>query len=160
MFAMVVIISLFLGDPGQDSTGTVDLKGIKCPVSGKSAVKECSCDYQGAKLYFDSNASKNRFVADRKQYETKANHQLVVTGQYVQAQCPIRFVPITAQTQPKKQIAGVTIRFCCQNCLNRLESSRKPMEQFQTVYGSSNFNRVFVPAKTVVVAKRNSSLDR
>src|SRR3989337_1435244 len=70
----------------------IDLKDIKCPVSGK-AVKEASIvSYKGAKVFFCCDNCPKAFEKDIKtnaKFQTNANLQLVATKQFKQEKCPI-----------------------------------------------------------------------
>ena len=71
-----------------------DLVGVKCVVSGdEQAVADASVDYKEGKVYFCCEDCQAKFQEAMKQnenpYAVKANHQLVLSGQYVQKHCPI-----------------------------------------------------------------------
>ncbi len=67
----------------------VNLKDVRCLIAPKPAVADKSADYRDGKVYFCCNNCLGKFTAEPKKFATKANHQLVVTGQYAQKFCPL-----------------------------------------------------------------------
>src|SRR5262245_43376064 len=65
------------------------LEGIKCPVSGKAAKAASSVDYKGGKVYLCCDGCPDAFKKDTAKFATKANMQLVATGQAKQVKCPV-----------------------------------------------------------------------
>jgi hypothetical protein len=61
----------------------------KCPVSGKPAIKDSHVAYRKAKVYFCCPGCPKAFKEKTAKFAAKANHQLVVTGQFEQVKCPI-----------------------------------------------------------------------
>src|SRR5688500_8178240 len=71
----------------------------KCPVSGQAAKEDQSVDYKGAKVYFCCENCPKAFAKETDKYSTKANHQLVATGQAKAVKCPLTGRPLnSAQT--------------------------------------------------------------
>ena len=114
-----------------------------CPVEGGPIDKSVSADYLGGKVYFCCPACIPKFNADKGKYATKANLQLVLTGQAKQTACPLS----GGKTNPKKttQVAGVEIQFCCGNCQGKVAKA-KPEEQMEMVFGKG-FAKAFTVAK-------------
>ena len=113
----------------------VKLDGIKCPLSGKAAT-ENSVDYKGGKVYFCCENCPKAF--DAKKHGTKANAQLVATGQAKQAKCPLsggKLNPDTAIT-----VAGAKVCFCCEKCQGKVEAA-KGDEQIALVFSDAAFEK-------------------
>ena len=77
---MMVVASLYAADK---------LEGVKCPVSGKAVKEDKTVAYKDGKVYFCCENCPKAFTKDSKKFATKANAQLVATGQAKQAKCPI-----------------------------------------------------------------------
>src|ERR1051325_9702086 len=104
--ALVATYSLSKADaPGKD---------VKCPVSGKPVNPEKFVEYNGGKVYFCCPGCPGPFKEKTAKYATKANHQLVQTGQQVQVKCPLTGKDTNPTTAI--DIKGVKVAFCCNNC--------------------------------------------
>ena len=57
------------------------LEGITCPVSGKAVKAASTVDYKGGQVYFCCNGCPKRFNNETADFASKANAQLVATGQ-------------------------------------------------------------------------------
>lgn len=114
-----------------------------CPVMGGEIDKNVSTDYLGGKLYFCCAACIDKFTSDKEKYATKANLQLVQTGQAKQTGCPITGRKPNAGKTVK--VAGVDVHFCCGGCLHKVNSA-KPEEQLDMVFGKG-FSKGFTVAK-------------
>ena len=60
-----------------------------CPVSGKAAVEDKTVAYKGGKVYLCCGGCPAAFEKDTAKYATKANAQLIATGQATQTKCPL-----------------------------------------------------------------------
>ena len=103
-----------------------DLVGVKCVVSGdEQAVAEASVDYKEGKVYFCCEDCQAKFQDAMKQddnpYAVKANHQLVLSGQYEQKRCP--FSGEELDPNISTQVAGTKIGFCCEHCQSKVEAA-------------------------------------
>lgn len=119
------------GDPAK-STG-------KCPVSGQDAKSSVVVDYKGAKLYFCCPACIERFKNEQARYETRANRQLVASGQAEQVGCPI------TGRAPKPdmglEVDGTTVHFCCSACKAKVAKA-DTQGQVDLVFGHG-FNKAY-----------------
>ncbi len=147
MIAACFMTLVFCGGDHSASPARVELAGIKCIVSGNTVSRECVCNYRDGKLYFDCNASKLAFLAAKRDFATRANHQLVVTKQYVQANCPISHRPVSGSSGEKMHFAGVLIRFDNEDCLQLLNAEVDPAKKIELVYGPRIFDQTFVRKK-------------
>ena len=97
------------------------LAGIKCPVSGKAVTADSKISENGVDTYFCCNNCPKAYKADPAKFATKANHQHVATGQFVQIKCPLTGKPCKADQKVK--IDGVEVAFCCGNCKGKAEKA-------------------------------------
>lgn len=136
----------------------VKLAGIKCVVSGKQTTQKYHADHKRGKVYFDCNASRIAFQADKRQFGTKANHQLVVTKQYIQTKCPISKNRISTEDSFTASVAGVSIRFCCQECKTSFLEQYKSPAQIEALFAQSNFHSFFAPRPKVTKRSTDKSV--
>ena len=78
-----------------------------CPIANKPALEDKTADYKGAKVYFCCGNCPKAFEKDTAKYDTKANQQLVATGQATQAKCPISGGPLNAEKTV--EVGGVKV---------------------------------------------------
>ncbi|HLQ44877.1 MAG TPA: hypothetical protein VK137_09130 [Planctomycetaceae bacterium] len=116
------------------------LNGAKCPVSGKAAKAESSVAYRDAKVYFCCDNCPESFNKDKAKYSTKANHQLVQTGQAKQEKCP--FTKKDLNKDATVEINGVKATFCCNNCKGKVEKA-KDDEKLEMVFADTPFDKGF-----------------
>ncbi len=105
-----------------------------CPVMGEPIEKEFAVDYHGAKVYLCCASCVRKFKADPGKYATKANYQLVLTGQAEQSACPIT----GKKADPKEivKVGGVDVAFCCGTCVKKVASAQ-PAQQMELVFGKT-----------------------
>lgn len=117
----------------------VKLDGVKCIVNGKAAAKaEKSADYKGGKVYFCCDNCPKAFAKDEKKYSTKANAQLVATGQAKQHKCPISGQDVNKEKE--LTIAGAKVNFCCDNCKGKVEKATGD-DQLDMVFRDDAFKK-------------------
>ena len=116
------------------------LEGIKCPVSDKAVKAASSVDYKGGKVYFCCDNCPKAFNKDRAKFATKANLQLVATGQAKEAKCPITGKDLNPTTAI--EVGGVKVAFCCNNCKGKV-SKAEDDEQLNLVFGDEAFKKGF-----------------
>ena len=137
LIALVVTASLNAADKKEAKKDP--LKGIKCAVnSKKDIVKTNFVAYKDAKVYFCCKGCPKAFAKDSKKFATKANHQLVATGQFKLAVCPISGRKIDAKQVVK--VAGVKVAFCCKNCKGKVAKA-KGDEQLALVFAEKAFEK-------------------
>lgn len=127
-----------------------DLKGVKCIVEGDAqADANASAEYRDGKVYFcceDCVAKFKAKMADpNSDLNTKANHQLVVTGQFEQAVCPLTGKAINPEMTA--EIAGAKVSFCCSSCLSTIQSQPDVAVKAEKVFASAAFEKGFVKKK-------------
>lgn len=120
LLVLALVTSLVL--PRLTADEKDKLNGAKCPVAGTKAAKaDQSADYRGAKVYFCCGGCPGAFAKDKAKYATKANHQLVQTGQAKQEKCPLSGGDLNKDATA--DVAGVKVTFCCNNCKGKVEKA-------------------------------------
>lgn len=128
-----------------------DLTGIKCIVNGKKAAKADSfVEYMGGKVYFCCGSCVKAFkqdveLKDKAKFATKANHQLVLTGQFVQKGCPISGGEIDEDQMA--DIGGAKVGFCCENCLKKVNDAEGLEAKADLVFAAAAFKKGFEQKK-------------
>jgi YHS domain-containing protein len=112
------------------------LAEAKCPVSGKAVKADQSVDYKGGKVYFCCENCPKSF--DAKKHGTKANLQLVATGQAKQAKCALTGKDLNPDT--KITVGGAPVCFCCNNCKGTVEKL-KGDEQIAKVFSDAAYEK-------------------
>lgn len=117
----------------------VKLDGVKCIVNAKAAAKaDKSADYKDGKVYFCCDNCPKAFAKDEKKFATKANTQLVATGQAKQAKCPLSGGDLNKDTEIT--VAGAKVQFCCNNCKGKVEKATGD-EQAEMVFSDKAFEK-------------------
>jgi len=116
----------------------VKLDGVKCFVGGESVSSSVSADYKDGKVYFCCPGCQKKFMADTAKYATKANHQLVATGQAKQTNCPLSGEPIAQDKMVEVQ--GAKVYFCCDHCKNKMVGAA-PDEQLNLVFSEAAWEK-------------------
>lgn len=124
----------------------VDLSNVKCMMMPKKNVTaKQAVDYQGGKVYFCCKKCAGKFAADPEKYAAQANQQLVATGQYVQTSCP--FSGGDMEDSESTEVAGVTVKFCCDKCKGKVEGATSDSEKTEMVFNKKAFGKGFAAKK-------------
>jgi YHS domain-containing protein len=100
----------------------VKLDGVKCIVAAKNDAKaDKTRDYKGGKVYFCCDNCPKKFDGDQKAFASKANAQLVQTGQAKQGKCPISGQDFDATKE--LTVGGAKVHFCCDMCKGKVEKA-------------------------------------
>lgn len=135
--ALVFTASLFAAD--------VKLKGVKCIMNAKRDAKaDKAVAYKKGHVYFCCGGCPKAFSKAPKKHAVKANHQLFLTGQYVQSKCPLTGRPLNDKMVVK--IGGAAVKVCCGGCKAKL-SKLKGAKQAATAFNDKAFDKYFAPAK-------------
>jgi YHS domain-containing protein len=116
-----------------------------CPVSGKAALEDKTAEYKGGKVYFCCENCPKAFAKDTAKFATKANQQLVATGQTTQAKCPLtggKLNPDASST-----VGGAKVGFCCNNCKGKVDAA-KGDAQAELVFSDAAFAKAFEVKKS------------
>ena len=110
-----------------------------CVVAKDKAAKEDkSVEYRGGKIYFCCGGCPEAFKKDKAKFSTRANMQLVSTGQAKQAKCPISGEALNADTKIK--VGDAEVAFCCNNCKGKVEKATGD-DQLALVYSDKAFDK-------------------
>lgn len=123
-----------------------ELNGAKCIVMGKRAAStEYAVEYMEGNIYLCCKGCVRKFTADMEKeeptYTTKANHQLVLTGQYVQKGCPMSGNELLDGAVA--QVGGVEVGFCCQGCADKVNAMVDLEAKAEAVFSKDAFERAF-----------------
>lgn len=117
----------------------VKLDGVNCLVAGnKPAKSECSADHKGGKVFFCCGNCQKAFKDDSAKFSTKANGQLVKTGQAKQSKCPLSGGP--CKEDKVVEVAGAKVYFCCDNCKGKVAAA-KGDDQANLVFSDAAFEK-------------------
>ncbi len=123
-----------------------DLAGVKCVVNGDhQASADSAIEYKAGKVYFCCDDCVAKFKDELKKEEnafaTKANHQLVLTGQYDQKGCPMSGKETSTDYVAK--VGGVEVGFCCGGCQGKVEKAEGLAAKAELVFADVPFERAF-----------------
>ncbi|RLS58503.1 MAG: hypothetical protein DWH91_02225 [Planctomycetota bacterium] len=110
----------------------------KCIVSGGPAKQDKCVEYKGGKVYFCCENCPKAFASDKSKFATKANLQLVSTGQAKQAKCPLSGGKLNPEA--KVTIGGVEVQFCCNNCKGKAAGTEGDA-QIELVFSDAAFEK-------------------
>lgn len=130
--ATLVACAMLVGVSISADKEKVDLKDVKCPVSGKAINPDAKVAYRGGDVYFCCNNCPKAFEKNTAKFAAKATHQLASTKQIEQEKCPISGRDLNPETALKVQ--GVEVAFCCNNCRGKVEKAEGD-EQLELAFG-------------------------
>jgi YHS domain-containing protein len=143
---MVRWVHVFMVLAGCIVWGTSDdvsLEGVKCIVTGKAAARaDHGVEYKQGKVYLCCANCVAAYTKAPEKYAVKANHQLVLTGQYEQKSCPISGGKIDPDITA--DVGGVKVAFCCQECKRKVESAEGIEEKVKLIFDEEHFAQGFV----------------
>ncbi len=137
----VVLLGSLLMLGGLLAVGAEPKAAVKpqCPVGGDAIDKSVSTEYKGKKVYFCCAKCVKAFENDTAKYASKANLQLVTTGQFEQTACPISGKACKASFT--SLVGGVKIAYCCDHCQEKVTGS-EAKQQLTLVFGKK-FDKAF-----------------
>jgi len=130
---------------GSSSPASDEVPTILCPVSDRPVKKTISLSYQGGKVYFSSEQARKQFDPEKAEFSTKANMQLVVTGQAVQTACPVTGEKL--QPNLTLEIRGLKVGFCCIGCLGKVNDEKQEDIRLFYLFGNNAFRNGFAVRK-------------
>lgn len=134
VFIVPMLAILLFGFAPAAQTAEAD---AVCPVSGKKAAK-VSVDHNGGEVYFCCKNCLKAFKEDASKFSTKANEQLIKTGQANQQKCPISGGKMKSGTA--LEVDGVPVAFCCKNCRKKVDQASGD-EKLALVFGDEAFKK-------------------
>jgi hypothetical protein len=114
---------------------------LKCPVSGHAASKDHAAKYKDGQVYFCCDDCPKTFEANTKKFASKANMQLVSSGQYKPAKCQFSGEAVNPATAVK--VGDLSVSFCCDKCKAKFEAA-KEKKQISLAFGDKAFDKAFV----------------
>ena len=132
VFAFLAAVTVYAADE-------IKLEGVKCVVAATKDAKAANAvDYKGGKVFFCCMNCPKAFKADTAKFASKANHQLVATGQAKQSKCPLTGEDVDTAT--KITVNGAAICFCCDMCKGKAEASK---EKVTLIFAEKGFDKAF-----------------
>jgi YHS domain-containing protein len=116
----------------------------KCVVSGAPAKMDKFAEYKGGKVYFCCENCPKAFAKDTAKFATKANEQLVSTGQAKQEKCPLSGGKLNPDAKVK--VDGIEVGFCCNMCKGKVEKAEGDAQR-ELVFSDEAFAKGFVVPK-------------
>ena len=124
-----------------------EMAGVKCVVDGdRNANEQFKAAYADGEVYFCCQECAKTFADDQKDFQTRANHQMVVMGQYKQVACPIAGEDFDSEQTAK--VGGVEVAFCCENCKKRVVEAKDLATKAEIVFGPAAFKRAFTKSES------------
>lgn len=143
--SMILAVGLVAMVAAAITAADVKLDDVKCIMNPKAAAKAATgVEFKEGKVFFCCNNCASKFKGDKEKFATKANHQLVATGQYTQGKCPLSGGKLNAKQTVK--VGGVNVQFCCGNCKGKVAGA-KGDAQAEIVFGDKAFEKGFAVAK-------------
>lgn len=124
------------------SAEELDLEGIHCVMSSKPANVATATEFKDCKIYFCCEGCKTKFSENPKKFLSRANRQLVETGQYKQVACPISGGDVDTD-QTVKLGKKLTVALCCGNCKAEVEEAKKEKRIGKLVFAAKPFEKAF-----------------
>lgn len=125
----------------------VKFDGVMCPISGHDIDENSTVDHNGGKVYLccdDCLEAWQKDMADdgEKKLLTKANYQLVATGQAEQTGCPVSGKKVKDGSLVKVGQSEIEVGFCCKNCTKKANSAEGD-DLLAMVFGEKAFAKAF-----------------
>lgn len=127
-----------------------EIADVKCVMNGDNAANmEFAAEYRDAKVYFCCEHCASSFAEDSSEYTTKANHQLVLTGQFIQTMCPITGEAVAEGVTT--ELAAIEIGLASEEAKEKLEAIEDIEEKVALVFADEVFEASFKvkPAYTI-----------
>ena len=146
IFFAGVAVFLLAGFFASESAAQ-EMAGVKCVVDGdRNANEQFKVAFGDGEVYFCCKQCANTFAANSEDFQTRANHQLVVMGQYKQVACPIAGEDFNPEQTAK--VGGVEVAFCCENCKKKVVEAKDLAGKAELVFGPAAFKRAFAKPET------------
>ena len=124
----------------------VSLKDVKCILNPKGKAKaDKFVEYKDGKVFFCCGNCPKKFKENTEKFATKANHQLVATGQYKQTKCPLTGRPVNEDKTVK--IGGVSVGLCCGGCKGKVDKAEDDAAKAALVFNDKAFKKGFAKPK-------------
>jgi YHS domain-containing protein len=154
----LAILSAAVFVEASDQPAKVEKKTqFYCPVAGMPEAKSCCCpggycprmpspsytiEYKGSKIQLCCGLCSKVFKETPAKFAAVANHQLVATGQAAQVHCPTCGEDLVTFTQVSRDVAGVNVMFCSENCCKKMAEANVK-DRVELVFGDKAFARGF-----------------
>lgn len=142
MVRLVQVLAVLAGCFVWSASDDVSLEGVKCIVTGKAAARaEHAVECKQGKVYLCCANCVAAYTKAPEKYAVKANHQLVLTGQYEQKSCPLSGGKLDPDITT--DVGGIKVAFCCQECQRKVESAEGIEEKVKLIFDEEHFKQGF-----------------
>jgi len=119
-----------------------DLTDVKCFMMPKKDVKEGKAvDHRDGKVFFCCPGCVKKWNKAPAKFETAANLQLVMTGQYKQTKCPISGGDL--DKEQFVEVDGIKVHFCCGKCKGKVAEAATDEAKRELVFSAKMFENGF-----------------
>lgn len=131
------------------NSGQVNLTGVKCIVEGeRAASRAAAVGYKNGKVYLCNAHCADAFkqgaeLDEDAKFIIKANHQLVLTGQYIQKVCPISGDPVDEIFS--LTVGAAKIGFSCAQSRAEVTQLKTIEEKVTLLFSDAAFDKAFAP---------------
>ncbi|MEM9703256.1 MAG: hypothetical protein AAF907_12505 [Planctomycetota bacterium] len=140
---LTILPAAATANAGDAEDAPVKLSELKCFIMPKRGVEgKKVVDWKEGKLYLCCTACVKRVEKYPERYAAGANHQLLQTGQYMQAACPISGGEL-ASDAPTLTIGGVEVKFANAEHKKEVESIEEEKDQVAKVFRDEAFEKAF-----------------
>ena len=134
LLAVFIAPTTFAADKKKDP-----LDGLKCFIMKKRKVKKKKViTFKGAQLYLCCGTCVRRMKKTPQKYMAKANHQIVLTGQFIQKACPVSGGKLDGKTTLK--VAGVEVKFASKSHRDKV-AKLSVDKQIKALFGNDGFKK-------------------
>jgi YHS domain-containing protein len=153
---VAIVCAAFLLSPSD--SWAQDLSGIKCVVNGdRNASPDAFADYRNSKVFLCCEQCTTQFESKISEFSTRANHQLVLTGQFKQTKCPISGGEIDSHVTAN--VGGTRVSFCCSSCLKKVDDTPAMKDRAEMVFGDKAFEKTFAPVEAAADTNLKPAVD-
>tara|TARA_A100001037_G_scaffold82855_1_gene74823 strand:- start:312 stop:785 length:474 start_codon:yes stop_codon:yes gene_type:complete len=146
VFILILTLSSYSFTIEKKSSKKDYISNSKCLISGDSIDKTEFLNYKDGKIYFCCEMCKADFQNGKSnQFSSKANYQLVSTGQYIQKSCPMTGKGI--DKTKTVSVGELNVAFCCNGCKSKTEGKK---DKAEFIFANDVFDKTFFSAKSKV----------
>ena len=139
-----LIMSATLFSTEKKSNKKNQISNTKCLISGDNIDEDEFLNYKDGKIYFCCEMCKADFLDEKSnKFSSKANYQLVSSGQYTQQSCPMTGKGI--DKTKNITIGELNVAFCCNGCKSKTEAKK---DKAGFIFANTVFDKTFSPMKS------------
>ena len=121
---------------------TMAIADLKCFIMPKKTVKEkYAVEHNGGTVWLCCKSCVRRVEKKPERYEAGCNHQMVVTGQFAQTNCPISGGELDESVS--MEIGGATVHFSDAASMKTVQDAGDDKARIELVFATEKFNKSF-----------------